>query len=103
MAKRNMYYGETSSLQPHSATCADIKGGLMNLALRAHAARRAEIAVGAGADLGWLGAIVVALVPVAVFGLVLAGVRDLARVAVVRVDAAEDAAVDGLNAVYFLK
>lgn len=72
----------------------------MNLAVRAHALRRAVGAVRPGSGLAGLGAIAVTLVKVAVFLVVLAGVRDLACVAVVCVDAAKDAAVDGLDAVH---
>ena len=55
----------------------------------------AEFAVGARADLLWLITSVVALVPVARLSVILAGVRDLAGITVVGVDAAEDATVDG--------
>ena len=61
-----------------------------------------DLAVGAvrpAADLGGLGAAVVARVAVAVLAVVLAAVGDDARVAVVSVDAAQDAAIDGNNAV----
>ncbi len=57
-------------------------------------------AVGPAADLGGLSATVVARIAVAVLGVVLAAVGDDAGVAVVGVDAAQDAAVDGLNVVH---
>lgn len=56
---------------------------------------RAVGPIGPGPDLGGLGAARVARVPVARLVVVLARVDDLARVAVVGVDAAQHAAVDG--------
>lgn len=66
-----------------------------HLAVRGEATNSAILAIRARANLGGLLATRVALVAVAVLALVLARVDDLAGVAIVGVDAAEDTAVDG--------
>lgn len=64
------------------------------LTILADVLRSAVHSVGTRAGLGGLLTRVVALVQVAVLGVVLAGVRDLAGITVVGVDTTEDAAID---------
>lgn len=71
------------------------------LAVGAHVACCAVCAIGSRADLGRLGATAVAGVSVAVFGIILARVCNLTRVTIVRVDSAENTAIDGAHVVHF--
>lgn len=72
-----------------------------NLAAGVNVACCAVSAIGPRADLGRLSSTAVACVSVAVFAIVLARVRDLARVAIVCVDSAQNTAILGAHVVHF--